>query len=444
MRILVVSYEFSPSISPRAIRWTAIVNEWVRQGILVDVVCARPIGEHLTPQQQDGVRIYRTGELGIQALRSRMRTRDSAPSSGDRAPGTFLGTWILAAIRWLYARTWRPILWPDYACLWYLPARRAAMRLARAQRYDALVTVSHPFTSHWIGLSLKRRFKSLRWLADSGDPFAFLISPAVNNHRLYARLNYVVERRVFTRADALTVTTEATRARYEELFPECGKKLAVLPPLLAESDDCQLQTEPRPADGRLRLVYVGTLYRTIRNPVPLLVLFERMRNTSIGDRLDLHFYGDVHDCGACFDEYRERLGSTLHVHGIVSHQAALSAMHDADVLVNLGNDTPYQLPSKVVEYLATGRPVLNIARRADDSSAAFFGQYENALCLFDGSREWSNADVERAVEFVATAAGTKGGSERQLIECFRASRIAAGYLRLLQEEDAAARPENPP
>jgi glycosyltransferase involved in cell wall biosynthesis len=108
-------------------------------------------------------------------------------------------------------------------------------------------------------------------------------------------------------------------------------------------------------------------------------------------------------------------------------------MYDADVLVNLGNDTPYQLPSKVVEYLAAGKPVLNIASRPDDSPAAFFSQYGIALCLLGGSGEWSAADVDRAAEFVARAAKAGNAAKSQQIEFFSASRIASEYLRLLRE-----------
>lgn len=42
MRILVISHSYSPASSPRAFRWSAICEQWVKKGIDVGVVCAGP------------------------------------------------------------------------------------------------------------------------------------------------------------------------------------------------------------------------------------------------------------------------------------------------------------------------------------------------------------------------------------------------------------------
>jgi hypothetical protein len=50
-------------------------------------------------------------------------------------------------------------------------------------------------------------------------------------------------------------------------------------------------------------------------------------------------------------------------------------MKDVDVLVNIGNDSAAQLASKVIEYLALGKPVLNLVSIDRDASVAELADY---------------------------------------------------------------------
>ena len=46
--------------------------------------------------------------------------------------------------------------------------------------------------------------------------------------------------------------------------------------------------------------------------------------------------------------------------GFLSHDQALALQRSADVLVNIANDDPVQLPGKLFEYLGAGRPILHV------------------------------------------------------------------------------------
>ncbi|MCB0684513.1 MAG: hypothetical protein KDC32_26900, partial [Saprospiraceae bacterium] len=62
-----------------------------------------------------------------------------------------------------------------------------ARSLQQRHAFDALVSVSLPFTAHWIGRKLKGKFPGLFWLADTGDPFALQPLHPLNNQALYRR-----------------------------------------------------------------------------------------------------------------------------------------------------------------------------------------------------------------------------------------------------------------
>ncbi|MEW6411343.1 MAG: glycosyltransferase [Candidatus Zixiibacteriota bacterium] len=405
-RILIVTHSYAPILNPRAFRWAAVAEHWAGQGYCVDVVSAWMPGM-AREEKLRRVQIYRVGGGVMQKLRSALRTSgrtvvseiSGSPTIGVSLTGR-LKKAARKAIRLVHDLTWKKFYWPDYACGWYLSAAKMARHLITAKEYDTLITVSDPFTSHLVGLKLKSEFGDTKWLVDIGDPFCFRYDTPTNNHHLYRRLNYFAEGKVFDRADAVTVTTDSTRDKYAELFPFAADKIDVIGPLMAEPAEGALPQSPLNPNGRKKLVFVGTLYRAIRNPKFLLRVFEAMIMNTGMSKVELHLFGGLGDCEDILKDSRSRLGDKLVVHGLVPREDVLAAMKNADVLINIGNDNPYQLPSKVVEYAWMGKPVVNLSRIADDSSRQFFADYPAFLNIHDDSVTAAECHAERLAEFM--------------------------------------------
>ncbi len=428
--VVIVTFSYWPVANARALRWTSLAEAWAQAGLAVCVVCAWQKGRP-AEETVNGVQIHRVGLAPIEKLRGLLASqrtepavRGDEPPSGARAPGAR----ILAAIVRLGRGLWREIYWPDTTCLWYLPARRKVSELVAAARPDALVSVSPTFTAVAVGYrALRRAATRPRWLVDLGDPFSFLEEAPPNNPRLYRRLNYRFERSCLHAADAVAVTNPATRERYAELFPESAGKLAVIPPLLSLSD----LPAPSVADDRIRLVFLGTLYRSIRRPDFLLALLAALRAAPLGPRLELHIFGDASECRSSIDRHAPLLGRLLFLHGTVPRPRALQALADASVLVNLGNVTSYQLPSKLVEYAATGKPILNIAASASDSSTAFLAGYPKQLTLLAHGDRPSEDQVVRCERFLRDAGAPVDPAAQGWLTPFRLPAVSRQYLEAL-------------
>jgi glycosyltransferase involved in cell wall biosynthesis len=418
VRILILSFSYPPVANARALRWGALAADWARQGHEVAVVAAWLPGA-AEAERIDGVAVHRAGLRVGERLRARLAARrTSAVRSGGAQPGSTL-----------LHRLWRSVYWPDTSCLWFVPALGRARKLMREMRPDAVVSVSPMFTAVMVGLRLlSGSHPPPRWLIDLGDPFSFAEEAPPNNLRLYRRLNQRMERAAFRRADAVAVTTQETRARYAALFGASAGKIEVIPPLVPI--DCAPKQEA-PTDV-ISLVYVGTLYRSIRGPDFLLALFRRLLGRPIGPRLQLHVYGDVQDCRPSFERHAELLGRRLFVHGAVPRPRALDAMQEASVLVNIGNRTSYQLPSKLVEYAALGKPILNIAAVPGDSSARFLARYPRHLSL-EQSGELTEEQLTRSERFLEDAADRRlAPVPSEWVTPYRLSGISASYLALLR------------
>ena len=433
MNILIVSYAYAPSLSPRAIRWSSIVCQWAAGGASIDIVTAP--GPGLPAVETSGtVAIHRVGGIGLENWRSRLGTtgRVDLQASATASPHA---NGLRRAARFVYERTWKRLYWPDYACLWYFPARRKVRNLLSARRYDAMVTVAAPFTGHLVGLSCRKHAGHATWLADYGDPFCYLTITPTNNHALYRRLNYRVERALFGAVDRVTVTTQRTADCYASLFPEQAAKLYVVPPILTESfGEPRTMPDKSPADvGKLRLAYVGRFNPPNRVPGPMVDLLLRLLrdHADLRERLEFHVYGTVAPFEALFGRFNEFPG-VLHLHGLVDRSAARDALHDSDVFVNLGNLADYQLPSKLVEYVAAAKPIINFLVIQNDSSREFLR--DHPACLNVLLQESINSEALTEITGFLRRAGTMridAAWVADFVAAHRSERIAQSYSELL-------------
>ena len=80
-------------------------------------------------------------------------------------------------------------------------------------------------------------------------------------------------------------------------------------------------------------------------------------------------------------------------------------MRAADVLVNIGNTVQNQMPSKLWEYIATGKPILGVCLTRECNTLPYLTQYPNQAIVFADEADQEPA-VQRAVDFCVSKAGT--------------------------------------
>ena len=203
MRILIITVQYYPVVSPNVYRWSAVAEHWVEGGHEVHVLCTRRKGVP-SGTEVKGVKIHRAGQATLldwaYNLLNPSRRRSETGNGPQRyGPGRRL-------LEWLVDHTWRRFYWPDGSCLWYLPGRRRALQLLKEYDFDAVISVGLPFTAHLIGRACKTTAPRVRWLVDIEDPFAYSEDFFVNNFHLYRRLNRKAEERVFREANTVSVT----------------------------------------------------------------------------------------------------------------------------------------------------------------------------------------------------------------------------------------------
>jgi len=131
-------------------------------------------------------------------------------------------------------------------------------------------------------------------------------------------------------------------------------------------------------------VFVGYFYEDIRNPSFMLEIFKKLINTNI----ILHIIGGGTD--DILEKYQNLLGKHLVLYGKVTLERAMNFMTKADILVNLGNSVSNQMPSKIFDYISTGKPIINIYKIDNCPTLKFTSIYP--LCL--DIRETNGLDLE--------------------------------------------------
>ena len=129
---------------------------------------------------------------------------------------------------------------------------------------------------------------------------------------------------------------------------------------------------------------------------------------------------------------RPSLTNRVFSHPRTSHKTAVQAMFEADILVNIGNSTSYQLPSKIIEYMATGKPILNLTTIKNDTSSK---KLHNYPLHFNWEVHFPN-DLNSLCSFIQNSIGTTMPLENVLayVRESTLSSIADQYLTAILEE----------
>jgi glycosyltransferase involved in cell wall biosynthesis len=366
--------------------------------------------ESLLADVPSSVRVVRAPEMPIARLRQRLAT----PLTRLKVPTLtqFVG-------------------WPDAMAGWLPGATIAAMRITKAWRPHVVFSSSSPHTSHLIALQASR-VGGIPWVADFRDPWTLNPQPDPTP-AILMRVNSSAERRLVRHANRITVVDD----RVDLVGLHRGDPRRVVIPNGVDEDDMPERAgeDGSPPSDRFRLAYVGSLYGD-RDAAPVLrAIAELVKHGRVDPQLlELSIVGNVWlakplDAGSPIP---------VTLTGYVDRHRALREMQRASALLFYAPASTWAPSSKIFEYLASGRPILSVARRdnlayqlVDELQAGAVAEPEDpsgiqrAICdLYD---RWRNGTL--------TISPTV---REQILARFSRRRLTADLVRTL--ESAIAQP----
>lgn len=340
--------DFLQNSSANAICVKKIVDQLVLEGYKISIVCKDQIIGKSTTLESNGIKVHYLSILRNRFWNAATKKKETTES----ITMSFFCVIILFILRVIY-RVYSVFMWPS-AEKWFINRTLKKLKeIGVDEKIDCIITVSMPYESHLAGYKYKRKKKEVKWITYTLDSFVY--SPTLQKHFIFKRfkekINRASEQKIINDSDvnflsnslkdSITVSDEKNSYKFHW----------VSFPLLEEYKS---KNSVNYFDkSKINVVYAGSFYKEIRNPDFCLKTFSMISD----DRILLHLFHR----GDCSDIVRKY---SLNSKNIVSHNSVpvdqvYEIENQADIFLNIGNNVGLFFPSKLVEYISFGKPIIN-------------------------------------------------------------------------------------
>jgi glycosyltransferase involved in cell wall biosynthesis len=248
----------------------------------------------------------------------------------------------------------RRLLVPDENVSWNLTAIPAAIRIARNEQIDVVITTSPPSSVHLVGAAVKRAV-GIRWVADLRD--SVVAHPHRDAERLLVRAKeqgeHAVASLIARSADTIVTVSDAIADEMRVREPR-GPVVTIANG--SDFDDFTGLEHTR--SDRLRITHAGSFFGK-RDPRPFLTA---LKHSGLDDVV-VRFLGDFRSSDREWLEQQD-VGDRVELIPYAPRRRSLELQRDSELLLLLIPDAGGRgkgvLSGKVFEYLAAERPILAI------------------------------------------------------------------------------------
>ena len=375
-RILIVTHQFLPFVSPRTTRWRYLIDELIGKGNEVTVLSGT------NPENIENN--YDVLYFGNKKFSSNIRK--VRQDSNDSTNNLFKKN-IYSILKKIYRFLFKTFSWPDYAMFWAITIFRNRKRIN--DNYDIIISVSLPFTSHLCAYILNKRIHA-DWFMDIGDPFTLKINSPENNKIIYSFLNKIYERKFYKIASKIIFTHKEVAELHENKFNIDESKIVIGFPIASVNEqNLNIANNYNYKVTPIKIGYFGAFTKSVREP-----------NNYINNIVN-PLFEDVEHKWYVNQESKKHFASikktSLHKFiDIVPRKEALKIMvNEIHILLSIGNLNKYQMPSKVIEYLSLGKPVLHYAEIEDDPIYNFEKLFDNLKII---NNKTTKNEIETYIE----------------------------------------------
>ena len=311
MKILVVSYYYTPEITPRAFRASSIYSSLIKQGHNVELIYPKKDIKHIGSKG---------GKLG-----SRIKT--------------------------IIRKITEKIL-PGGKDLAYLPF---FLQQLKEKEADLVISIGLPFSVH-LAVSIARKFLNLNVktvIFDYGDPYS--ANPA-GNFCFYAQ---IIESWALKYCNIILTPIKEPVELFKKIAPKhCNIHVVCQGYNITDVDIVKFKKNSVPT-----FCYAGVLYKGIREPLSFLRYISEIK-------VDYRFivYTNVSNVENLniFYTFSEQMGDRLVIRPLISRNECIKKLSQMDFLINFSNNGGVQQPSKLVDYTLSKRPYLTINNNQND------------------------------------------------------------------------------
>ena len=361
-KILIVTHQFVPHVSPRTTRWKLIVEELMSMGHKVTIVTGTQ-----DDKKNNKFNTIFVGNSGSSNIVSNLRTKSNKINSRN-----VIKDKTFKLLKICYRFVVRNFAWPDYSMFWLISVFRDRKRINHD--YDIIISVSLPFSSHIAAYIINKKLQK-PWIMDIGDPFLLKKNARENNHLIYFFLNKYYETKFYSLAYKILFTHKESLETHSSYFNIDKEKLIVGKPISSFDEEVyKLTLSYDYLSNPIIFGYFGVLTKGVRSPENVINYLE-----GLGD-FEFKWFTNPDSKIEISKHVRQK--NNHEFLNMVSRSEALKIMASSNhCLLSIGNKNSAQLPSKVIEYLSTGKPVVHFAEIGDDPVFEISKKYPNLLVI---------------------------------------------------------------
>lgn len=281
----------------------------------------------------------------------------------------------------------------DYARI--IEYKRYLSRLCKENCFDVIVGVAGSYELAMAAEAVANN-NGIRYILYQVDP---LTDNIMYNPR-FEKQREIKEKELYLGSDKVFTTGLIYSRMKNQLNSEQMRKVEIMEFPGVSVDQTPL-SDKRNDEEVINCVFAGRVYKGIRNPSFTIELFRNLpekcllKLVGVSDK-ELNESYEITD-----------IPQNVECCGQVSVDEADRAIKRADILVNIGNAMPNQVPSKLFSYISTGRPILNICANSKCPSKKYLEHYPYSLSITEET-PCSEKAVKKAWKFIMENSGKMG------------------------------------
>ncbi len=307
---------------------------------------------------------------------------------------------------------------PDPEVVWVPFARRRAEQIIARHGIGTVLVTAPPFSSLLIGAALKRRFPGMKLISDFRDEwfnFTLAVFDYHNDDSILRRARQI-ERDCVETSDLVVSVVPRIVQQMRDRYPEQPEsRFACIP----NGYDPELFADfrPRPHGGnRIVVTFVGTVYGP-STPAHYLDALDSLPE-EIRRRFETRFVGRITADQQAIVNGRK---SEVRLLGPLPYREALRKMEETDFLMITMLD-PLCVTGKLLEYLATGKPILAIGPEGGEV-CRMIEKFKGGWAADPGKPEAIREMLIRAQEMADSGSGFH--PDREAFKAYERSQLSA-------------------
>ena len=281
---------------------------------------------------------------------NRLKPYDTVNRKGMlRLPMKFLGTRIMS---------------PDSEYFWYLFNRDRVLDLVKRDGIKLIYSTSFPYSSHLLGLYLRRKLPDIKWVADFRDEWT---NNPYHRDSIYKRIKFKGEKsmelQVTEGCDYFITNTPLMLENFVADNSSLVGRSTFIPNGYDEEDFQGLDNE-RDGGDKFVVTYTGSLYgrRNLDEFMDGLKLSLERGKIEKKD-LEIRIVGNIYD--SVIDSYAAKYGlkGQIKSYGYLPHKESIQMLFNSDIIllvIGKGKGSRNFYTGKIFEYIRADRPVLAI------------------------------------------------------------------------------------